>query len=239
MGLFDKKFCDLCGDKIGLLGARKLSDGNMCKKCAEGITPYLIGRKQYSVDDMKEHLASREANKARLEGFNATRSLGLDTKVHIDDGQRLLLVTSSRKYKDGNPDIVEFTQVTGCILDIDEDKTEEKKDGPDGKRISYVPPRYTYRYNFYITININHPWFDQIRFKVNNSTIDSRTSVEYRNSEQQATEIRNVLQGLHEQVREAAIDAAKPKTSVVCRGCGASTIPDRNGCCEYCGSAIG
>ena len=30
MGLFDKKNCDICGDKIGLLGNRKLDDGNLC-----------------------------------------------------------------------------------------------------------------------------------------------------------------------------------------------------------------
>ena len=28
MGLFDKKYCDICGEKIGLLGNRKLEDGN-------------------------------------------------------------------------------------------------------------------------------------------------------------------------------------------------------------------
>ena len=34
MGLFDKKNCDICGEKIGLLGNRKLDDGNLCKNCA-------------------------------------------------------------------------------------------------------------------------------------------------------------------------------------------------------------
>ena len=29
MGLFDKKYCDICGEKIGLLGNRKLEDGNL------------------------------------------------------------------------------------------------------------------------------------------------------------------------------------------------------------------
>ena len=29
MGLFDKKICDICGEKIGLLGNRKLDDGNL------------------------------------------------------------------------------------------------------------------------------------------------------------------------------------------------------------------
>ena len=238
MGLFDKKICDFCGGKIGLLGNRKLADGNMCKNCAEDITPYLVGRKQYTVADMKEHLASRQANKARLASFNATRSLGVNTKIHIDDDQKLLLVTASRKYKEENPDIVEFAQVTGCILDIDENKSEIKKDGSDGQKESYNPPRYTYSYNFYITININHPWFDQIRFRVNSGSIEGRTSVEYRDTEIQATEIRNTMQNLHLQMRSEAADAAKPKTSVICPGCGATTLPDQNGCCEYCGGAI-
>jgi len=35
MGLFDKKYCDICGEKIGLLGNRKLEDGNLCKDCDE------------------------------------------------------------------------------------------------------------------------------------------------------------------------------------------------------------
>ena len=34
MGLFEKKYCDICGEKIGLLGNRKLEDGNICSKCA-------------------------------------------------------------------------------------------------------------------------------------------------------------------------------------------------------------
>ncbi len=32
MGLFDKKYCSICGEKIGFLGNRKLEDGNLCKK---------------------------------------------------------------------------------------------------------------------------------------------------------------------------------------------------------------
>ena len=42
MGLFDKKFCDICGDKIGLLGNRKLEDGNMCKDCAKKLSPFFV-----------------------------------------------------------------------------------------------------------------------------------------------------------------------------------------------------
>ena len=40
MGLFDKKYCSICDEKIGLLGNRKLSDGNLCKDCAAKLSPW-------------------------------------------------------------------------------------------------------------------------------------------------------------------------------------------------------
>ena len=43
MGLFDKKICDICGEKIGLLGNRKLDDGNLCKDCAKIVTMLKTG----------------------------------------------------------------------------------------------------------------------------------------------------------------------------------------------------
>ena len=66
--LFDKKECSICGGEIGLLGNRRLEDGNMCKSCA------------------------------------------------------------------ANPDVLAFSDVTGCKLDID---AEILLDRPDAVR----PPR--------------------------------------------------------------------------------------------------
>ena len=37
--LFDKKECSVCGGEIGLLGNRKLEDGNLCKECAAKLSP--------------------------------------------------------------------------------------------------------------------------------------------------------------------------------------------------------
>ena len=45
MGLFDKKYCDICGEKIGLLGNRKLDDGNLCKECAKNLSPWFEERR--------------------------------------------------------------------------------------------------------------------------------------------------------------------------------------------------
>jgi branched-chain amino acid transport system substrate-binding protein len=53
MGLFDKKYCDFCGEKIGLLGNRKLEDGNMCKDCAKKLSPFCDDRRSSTVEHIK------------------------------------------------------------------------------------------------------------------------------------------------------------------------------------------
>ena len=59
MGLFDKKYCDICGEKIGLLGNRKLEDGNLCKDCARKLSPFFSERRNSTVEDIKRQLAYR------------------------------------------------------------------------------------------------------------------------------------------------------------------------------------
>ena len=52
MGLFDKKICDICGEKIGLLGNRKLDDGNLCKDCAKKLSPWFEERRHSTVPEI-------------------------------------------------------------------------------------------------------------------------------------------------------------------------------------------
>ena len=65
MGLFDKKICDICGEKIGLLGNRKLDDGNLCKDCAKKLSPWFEDRRHSTVEDIKRQLEYREKTKSR------------------------------------------------------------------------------------------------------------------------------------------------------------------------------
>ena len=239
MGLFDKKYCDLCGGKIGLLGNRKLDDGNMCKDCASLISPFLTGRKQFTVADMKEHLNYRDENKKNLAGFNPTSTYGVNTKLYIDEPQGLWLVTSSRNYKNENPDIMTKNQVTGCLVSVDESRTEIKFKASDGTEKSYNPPKYDVDYDFYVTISVNSPWFSEIKFKTNSDRIEEQKSPEYQTAERAANEIKRVLTQVQSSVRREASQAARPKTSIICPNCQATTLPDENGRCEYCGGAVG
>ena len=78
MGLFDKKYCDICGEKIGLLGNRKLEDGNLCKDCAKLLSPWFSDRRRSTVEDIKRQLAYREENRSKASQVRTTRSYGED-----------------------------------------------------------------------------------------------------------------------------------------------------------------
>ena len=169
--LFEKKECSVCGGEIGLLGNRKLEDGNLCKNCAKKLSPWFSERRHSTVEEIKQQLAYREENQKKAAQFSTTRSLGDNWRLLTDDTHRWLTVTRSRNLSETNPDILDYTAVTGCRMDIDEDRTELMQEGKDGQRISYNPPRFEYSYNFDIIVTVNNPYFDEMRFRLNSSTI--------------------------------------------------------------------
>ena len=190
MGLFDKKYCDVCGEKIGLLGNRKLEDGNLCKDCAKKLSPFFSERKQSTVAEIKEQLAYREENERRLDSFRPTRTYGESMKVYIDDMAGTFIVTRMSNWKSENPDIIGLNQVTSCNLDIEEDRDELYYEDEEGNRRSYTPARYEYKYEFFVVINVNSPWFSQIRFSLNPSNRpDSRYTELYREFERVGNEL--------------------------------------------------
>jgi len=265
--LFEKKECDICGGEIGLLGNRKLDDGNLCKNCAAKLSPFFSERRHSTVEQIREQLDYREANKEKVAAFHTTRTLGTNTKIHIDEDNRKFMVTGARNLAEANPDVLDYSDVTGCRLDVRERKTELKQKDQEGKEVSYDPPRYTYDYDFYIILNVNHPYFDEITFRLNNSTVEvtppapaanakglmgvlsaaastiqnepRALSVDYREYEKMGNEIVEILTGARQTIRDEIDEAAAPKAAVICPFCKASTVPNAKGCCEYCGSPLG
>lgn len=266
--LFDKKVCDLCGGDIGLLGNRKLEDGNMCKNCAKKLSPWFSDRRNSTVEEIRAQLEYREANKEAVANFRTTRTYGEGTKLLLDEDAGKFMVTDCHDLAEANPDVLAFSDVTGCILDIEEDKTEIMREDKDGNEISYNPPRFCYEYDFYVTIHVRNPYFDEIRFQLNDSTVEmehtasanvgmgaskvgfaapARMSAafnperngQYRRYKEMGEEIKDALLQIRQQVREDAAAASAPKLPVTCPGCGATTTPDDSNCCEYCGSYLG
>ena len=176
MGLFGKKKeCDFCGGEIGLLGNRKLEDGNMCKACAAKLSPWFSGRdrKKSTVAEIGAQLQAREANRQAVASFQNTRTLGSDYyMVYLDDVNGKFMVTDKTNLREANPDVLDIASVTSAKLEIQDSRHEEKRQGPDGKEVSYNPPRYRYDYDFYVNVTLNHPYVDDMRFRLNQRTLE-------------------------------------------------------------------
>ena len=195
MGLFDKKYCDICGDKIGLLGNKKLENGNMCKDCAKKLSPFFSDRRSSTVEEIKQQLAYREQNKQILAGFSPMFTFGEDDKIYIDPMKQSFVVSSRNpgSWSDENPDVIPLSSVTSCTLRVDEDREELYTEGKDGQRVSYNPPRYKFTYDFYIEIKVNNPYFDEITARLNDSDVEGMGTMEYNRYQQMAQQVINNL----------------------------------------------
>ena len=69
--IFEKKSCDICGGEIGLLGNRKLEDGNLCKECAKKLSPFFSERRRSTVEQIREQLDYREQGPYRGVQYDA------------------------------------------------------------------------------------------------------------------------------------------------------------------------
>ncbi len=170
--MFEKKYCDVCGNEIKILGNRKLEDGNLCKDCAEKLSPWFDERRHSTVEQIKAQLAYREENRPKALAFNTTRSYGrCPSKLLIDEGAGTFMITSASDFAKANPDVLDLTQITSSILDIQEHKSELKQKNAEGKMVSYNPPRYEYSYDFYVKFTVNHPYIDDMRIRLNPSAV--------------------------------------------------------------------
>ena len=197
MGLFDKKNCDICGEKIGMLGNRKLEDGNLCKDCAKKLSPFCDDRRHSTLEQIKAHLQYREENKNALRAFSPTLTLGESKKVYIDTMKGQFVVSSfspgNANWTEENPDVMPISSITSCGLDIDEDRDEIYMRNGEGQNVSYNPPRYNFYYNFKLKFLVNNPYFDDFEVKLNNFRVEGMGSMEYNRYQKMAMDIMNAL----------------------------------------------
>ncbi len=189
MGLFDKKFCDICGEKIGMLGNKKLEDGNMCKDCAKKLSPFCDDRRHSTLEHIRQHLAYREENKNVLRAFSPMITIDGDSRnIYVDTAKGNFVVSSNKpgNWDNENPDVIPISAITSLTLDIDEDKDEIYYKDAQGNNQSYVPARYEYYYNFTLKFLVNTPWFDDFNVRLNNFRVANMGSPEYNRYKQLA-----------------------------------------------------
>ena len=196
MGLFDKKICDICGEKIGLIGNRKLEDGNMCKDCAKKLSPFFSDRRHSTLEEIRQQLAYREQNKEAVRRFRPTRTYGNGSRVcMIDTGSGTFIVANRNRWQEDNPDVIGLNQVRSCYMDVQENRTERFTKDAKGERISYNPPVYDYTYDFKYKITVDSPWFDDITFDLTGERPESINDMLYRNYQNMGNELSAILSG--------------------------------------------
>lgn len=232
MGLFDKKYCDICGEKIGLLGNRKLEDGNLCKNCAKKLSPWFDDRRHSTVDQIKEQLAYRERNLEVVKAFKATKVFGdSGERVFVDEAKQQFTIAYNVDEKD-NPDIMNFSQLKSCYLDIVEDEEREYREDKDGDR-EFIGYKYFYSYHVYFSVD--SPYFDEIKLNLNTLRIPERNHHERHKLEKLGRDIEYYFKNLNNAPTVSQQEAPKMVNNGpwICQSCGGTNT---GRFCENCGS---
>lgn len=186
---------------------------------------------------------------ASVSGANLATELRCQQQVYL-----ILMDVQTENRENGL--ILNYSQLTGSHLDIDEGRRELRRTDKDSKQVSYDPPRYEYSYNFDFTITVDTPYFDEMSFRLNPRpiileseapsvfslvrSIDPSYNIEYRRYIQLADEMRAAVDQARA-VSHAAPTANRvqniptPAASVewICPACGGSNTGKF---CEYCGT---
>ena len=146
MGLFEKKYCNICGDKVNMLTQQKLSDGYLCSDCKHKLGSFTSGWKQRTVDDVKRHLELREQNKQKYQQFNCSATAGgSNSSIQVDFSNRwFIFAISNRDYKSGNPQVFDFSQLQDfwleqeyrTLTDSDHDGIPDNRDNFDNRQLN-------------------------------------------------------------------------------------------------------
>ncbi len=171
--LFEKRECSICGKEMGLTERKELSGGNLCDDCADKLSEWFStdARKRSTPQQIKEHLAYREQNRQAVAQFRATRTIGKYTKVYLDEMNRKFMVSDASDLQEDNPDVIDASAISNVAVDIDETQHELRTKDDEGRSVSYNPPRYDFSYDFYVDIDVSHPYCSHRRIRVNSSSV--------------------------------------------------------------------
>ncbi|MCQ2452045.1 MAG: DUF4428 domain-containing protein [Oscillospiraceae bacterium] len=255
MALFEKKTCDICGDKLGLTGKKKAADGILCKGCASRLSPWTGDIKEYDLRQLRSQLVAREANRQAVADFTLTRSYGDVEEIQLDATRKQFMLVTTDNVTLENPDVFDFDAVLDCSLEITEDRIEDKQKDEKGKLVSFNPPRYHFLMDFILTFKVQHPCYDTMTLKLNRESVslpgegagvsaaEREKSPDYRRYSNMAEEIRNTL--LFHSVPHygssstpSQADSCTPAAPAFCPSCGTPYAPGATAFCTECGTKL-
>ena len=120
--------CLFCGQPLSRYGNRKILDGYLCRDCIKPASPWLNDDdyEKMSLEDFKNHLAYREANKDALEAFKEEKKVEGKYSLYLDEEKRQFLISKRKDYLKENADVFPIEQIRE--LSIFEDKFEDSED---------------------------------------------------------------------------------------------------------------
>ncbi|MEG0687077.1 MAG: DUF4428 domain-containing protein [Hungatella sp.] len=117
MGLFSNKAkgCPICGGATPRLLAKKFEGQPICSDCANNIMSDDERVKNWTLEDLREHLNVRAENKAVLESFMPTRTVEYEHEVVIDDTKRIFYIS---RWSVDNPPVFHFDDILGFTIEM-------------------------------------------------------------------------------------------------------------------------
>lgn len=243
MALFEKKTCDICGNKLGLSGRLKAADGIVCKSCAARLSPWAGDQKGATLYELRRQLVHREANRQLVADFDTSRSYGEKDRICMDAGRRQFMIVRTDNVTLENPDVIPYDKVTDCFYTVEEDRVEDLQKDERGKTVSFDPPQFHYLFDFVVTISVRDQDFDSLTFRLNKDSVsipggeagvpasEREANMDYRRYVHAAEEIDGILTFRPDQGTVQA-------PLMACPSCGGVVTPDAAGCCPSCGTQI-
>lgn len=117
--------CSICGEELTKFGNKELKDGVLCRNCVKLASSWLSDEdyKNRTVEEMKRHLAYREENLKKLEGFAKDRCVEGKYSLYIDDGKKEFVLSKRKDMKKENPDVISLDDV--CEMSVTEEPYPE------------------------------------------------------------------------------------------------------------------
>ena len=172
--LFKSRTCSICNSKLGITEQKELADGAfLCNKCANKLSKWFTtdARKHSTPKQILQQIKFRAKNEISVVKFNATRIIGRSVKVYLDENNRKFMVAETNDLQKENPDVLDASDIINVMTNLEETKHELFDRDNNGRTIPFNPRRYDFSYDFYVTIDMRHPFCTHRRFKLNDSSI--------------------------------------------------------------------
>ncbi len=127
MGLFKKKKCEFCAEKISAFKkGKRFKDGELCNECSTELSPNWHNTIQFTIADAVEHIENRKNNIEKLKNdFHPDSYYGNRPTLFVDNENKLFCITlggaretngDEPRYVIENCDLFSFSQIDDTMI---------------------------------------------------------------------------------------------------------------------------